>query len=1066
MRKVLHFLIFFLTLSITYGQSWTKIQPSSVRNVGEKKIQPKNFLLLSISDSEINKILLQAPLESEGRRSSHTIKVMLADGFLDEFRIVQYSMMEAELAKQFPNFKTYIGTSINKAERSIRIDYTLNGFRAMVSEPGKRTYIDPYQTGDLATRIIYTKDDIDPNSNWRCLAETRISEAEHSADNRFAGDCKLRTLRLAVAATGEYTSFHGGTVAAGQAAIVTAMNRINGVFERDIATRMILVGNNSALVYTNGNTDPYSNANPNALLDQNVTNVNNVIGLGNYDIGHIFCTSDSGVAYRPSICKDWKAGGVTGQVNPTNDPFWIDYVAHEMGHQFGANHTQNNNCNRAATASMEPGSGSTIMGYAGICSPNVQNNSDDHFHAISISEMTSELGQVTCEQVIDIANNAPVMANLQNYTVPKSTFLVLEATATDADGDALTYCWEQMDPEVGPMPPQGGSSAGPLFRSISPTSSGKRYLPNISAIVANSNPTWEVLPSVGRTMNFRATVRDNSAGAGCTDEENLVITVDGSSGPFLASESISGSTRTAGEAFTYTWSVAGTNLSPVNCSNVDILLSTDGGLTYPTTVLANTPNDGTQEITLPSVSTSTARLMIKCADNIFFDINNANFTISGGGEIPGFTMSADPASGTSCNNGSIQYTINTSSIGGFNTPINLAVAGLPNGATITATENPIAPGNSSTITLANFGSNAGNFTISLTGTAGSESESVDYALSLVEAPAAPSLTSPSDNASGQPSEVTFTWAAAANATSYDLQIGTTSGASNSLDQNFTGTSVQVSGFAANTTYFWRVRSKNDCGDSAFTSDRSFTTAGPGTETCNTYMSTDVPKNIGVNDILEYTSTLTIPLNENITDIDVVSVIGTHSYISDLEFILRGPDNTEVTLFSEICGSESNFDVNFDDEASSASLPCPPTDGMSYQPSGSLSAFDTKSANGLWTLRLRDLYIDDSGSLSSWGLKVCYESTASCNLNVTSTNATGPASLMDAIECAEAGNTITINLPSNSVINLANNEVYIEKNLNITSTNPVYIDYQGSGSALRVKTNCILNLENVTLRQVP
>lgn len=1068
MHKAITLLLFFSFVSIVHSQNWTRIEPSSIRKSGERKIKPSAYLLARIDDADMKKKLWSSPSEHQGRiEKDQELRVMLSDGIIDVFTIREYEMMEEGLAAAFPDFKTFLGTSQVNPFRSIRIDYTLNGFRALISEPGKNTYIDPYQTGDLSSRIIYTRSDISEQGDWRCLVANKKPVAPESSSNRFAGDCKLRTYRLAVAATAEYTIFHGGSVAAGQAAIVTAMNRVNQVFEQDISVRMILVANNSNLVYTDAATDPYTNNSAGTLLNENITNLDNVIGNANYDIGHVFCTTDSGVAYTPSVCYNAsKGGGVTGQGSPVNDPFWIDYVAHEMGHQFGGNHTQNNDCNRASGAAMEPGSASTIMGYAGICSPNVQSNSDPYFHAHSIAEMTAHITGTSCANVVNISNTPPSINAVQNYTVPRSTFLVLEASATDNDGDALTYCWEQMDPEVGVMPPQSTNPVGPVFRSISPTASGKRYLPNLQAIIANTTPTWEVLPSVSRTMKFRATVRDHIASLACTDETNMTITVDGNSGPFLASEAISGVSFTGGQTLTYTWTVAGTNNAPVSCSNVDILLSTDGGLTYPTVVLANTPNDGSQSISIPAVSTTTARLMVKCSDNIFFDINNADFEISGGATSE-FAIATSPSSGAVCNNSSIQFALTTSATGGFSTPINLSASALPPGATAGFSINPVVPGSTSTVTLSNFGSQVGNYTIVITGQAGGITKTNNYELTLNPLPGVPTLTTPANNASNVSLDPALSWHASSNAVSYNVQVSTSIDFStNVLSYNENVAQANVTGLNSSTKYFWRVRAVNACGNSAFSSAFNFTTAGTTTEVCSTYSSEDVPKNIGVNNIIEHTSSLNIPLNQNITDLDLVNLEGRHTYIADLEFILRGPGATEVILFSGICSDQDNFDLNFDDAAASSTLPCPPIDGLVYQPAGQLSDFNGKNAGGEWTLILRDLYQDDEGMLNSWGLKVCYETTGGCDLTVTNTNPTGAASLLDAVGCAQSGNTITINLPANSIINLGENSLIINNNLNILSNNPVFLDYTAAGAAIEVKSGAQLKMENITIRQLP
>ncbi|MBK8427672.1 MAG: propanediol utilization protein, partial [Lewinellaceae bacterium] len=343
---------------------------------------------------------------------------------------------------------------------------------------------------------------------------------------------------LCRACTGEYTFYHGNTVAGAQAAMVTTMNRVNGVFEKDCAVRMIIIANNNSIIYTDAGTDPYSNGNPGAMIGQNQTNCDAVIGNANYDIGHLFGTNSGGLASLFSVCDNAdKARGVTGSGAPIGDPFDIDYVAHEMGHQFGANHTQyNNGCNRNNATAIEPGSASTIMGYAGICAPDVQLNSDAYFSTASLFEIRPFVATNGCETEVAIANVAPTVAPVSNYSIPISTPFVLTASATDPNG-SLTYCWEQIDAYSAPIQPMNPilstNTTGPMFRSFNPVTSPSRYFPAFADVLSNTNPMWEELPSIGRALNFRVTVRDNVATAGCTGEASNTVTTVAAAGPFV-----------------------------------------------------------------------------------------------------------------------------------------------------------------------------------------------------------------------------------------------------------------------------------------------------------------------------------------------------------------------------------------------------------------------------------------------------------------------------------------------------------------------------------------------------
>lgn len=369
------------------NQNQTLLQASSPMKTLPTVYQP--FQLKN--KPALRALMEEAPLrfsaEAEDPLYNVIIPLPMPDGTTANFKLLKFSVMAKGLSNNYPNIRSYTAIGIDDPSAMAKVDITPKGFHAMILSPGKgQIYIDPLVAAQDQYMSYHRKDFPSKGNGIECHVEGVINEIQEPSNNSLVpvGDCQLRQYRLALACTGEYAQFHddgddtnGDIIADVLAAMVTSMNRVNGVFEQDAGITMEIINNNNLLIFTNSATDPYSNGDGGAMLSQNQTTCDNTIGSANYDIGHVFSTGGGGVASLRSPCNNnRKAYGVTGQGNPIGDPFDIDYVAHEMGHQFGGNHTQNNNCQRS-NASVEPGSASTIMGYAGICTPNVQNNSED-----------------------------------------------------------------------------------------------------------------------------------------------------------------------------------------------------------------------------------------------------------------------------------------------------------------------------------------------------------------------------------------------------------------------------------------------------------------------------------------------------------------------------------------------------------------------------------------------------------------------------------------------------------------------------------------------------------------
>ncbi len=632
------------------GGLWQDVEASRLAAGDEQRVLKQGrYRTLEVDTSALTALLEEAPLEltDAARAKAVVLHLPLPRGGFGRFRIEEAPIMEDALAAQFPEIRTYRGQGLDDPAATARLDWTPDGFHAMVLSGSGTFFVDPHAKGDRAHYVSYYKKDyrrrVAPEFRCEVTGETLSVYDEKPVGSVRAPGGTLQRYRLALAATGEYTAFHGGTVNAAMSAIATSVNRVSGVYERELAVRLVLVGNNSSIVYTNPDTDPYTNSNGSTMLGQNQSNLDSVIGSANYDMGHVFSTGGGGVAGLGVVCSNGnKARGVTGQSSPVGDPFDIDYVAHEMGHQFGANHTFNGttgSCggNRASSAAYEPGSGSTIMPYAGICgAENLQPHSDDYFHSKSLLEISAFLaaGGASCDQTSATGNTVPAVNAGTDFTIPQSTPFTLTATGSDADGDPLTFCWEEYDLGTA-APPNTDNGNRPIFRSFNPTTSTSRTFPKLADILSNTPAFGESLPTTTRTMTFRVTARDNRSGGGGFATDTMLLNVRTDAGPFAVTAPNTAVSWPAGSSQTVTWSVANTQAAPVSCANVRILLSTDGGNNFPTVLAASTPNDGSQTIVVPSTPTSTARIKVEAVGNVFFDISNADFTITpGGGNQP------------------------------------------------------------------------------------------------------------------------------------------------------------------------------------------------------------------------------------------------------------------------------------------------------------------------------------------------------------------------------------------------------------------------------------------------
>lgn len=582
----------------------------------------------------------------------HRLTLPLPDGKEVTFSLQPYDLLPADLAAKYPGIRTFKGHDEANPVETGRVDLGPQGFHAMFSHQGRMVFVDPLRNGE-GYAVYYQQD-----------AHSRLEEEADRVIGSKAGTLARQVLVdgnerkryvIAISAAGEYTQYHGGTVEAGLGAITTLLNRVNEVYQRDVAAEFQLASGNDTIIFTDATTDPFFNGDDpsgsglsDVDVNMQVQAVAQTQGLGAFDIGHVVNTGGGGLAGLGVLCTADKSAGMTGSSNPVGDAFFIDYVAHEIGHQFGADHTFNGttgSCgggNREASQAWEPGSGSSIMAYAGICGEeDLQANSLPYFHSKSIEQMRAHMATVSsCGTTQSLTNNAPQVAAGNDHVIPANTPFVLKGAGTDLDNDALSYTWEQIDlgTESFSVASMVDDGSRPLFRFVAPTSAPERTLPSLPSLLTNTLAKGEAWPATNRELNFRLTARDGKGGVSSDDMKIQVV----NTGKAFALTSPLVTPLAAGQTQTIDWDVAGTNAAPINCSKVDLYMTRDEGVNW-TLLAGGQPNSGSASVAIPAGSDGTARLKVACSDNLFFAISPLKLSVTqrvegggGGGGALGF----------------------------------------------------------------------------------------------------------------------------------------------------------------------------------------------------------------------------------------------------------------------------------------------------------------------------------------------------------------------------------------------------------------------------------------------
>ncbi|MBG9377799.1 fibronectin type III domain-containing protein [Panacibacter sp. DH6] len=868
---------------------------------------PTTFKLFDLNISPLKSDLFSVA----GNASGHRVVITLpnAKGELENFEMVEASNFDKKLQANFPEIRAFSGRSLSDKGATVKLSISPQGIQTMVFRTAtENEFIEAYSQ-DRKTYAVFKSQRTPGKLPWTCSTEdVKLTE---NIGNQVGGSgvtarsgANLKTLRLAQSVTAEYSNYFGATSSAQVGLVLAAINntltRCNGVYEKDLALHLNLIANTTSVIYYNASTDPYSAASTGAggAWNNELQNtLTAVIGEANYDIGHLFGATGGGgnAGCIGCVCTNGSKGkGFTSPNDgiPTGDNFDIDYVVHEVGHQLGGNHTFSHS-NEGTGVNKEVGSGITIMGYAGITTQDVAPHSIDIYHQASIAQIQANINTKTCPVTSTIVNSTPVVNPVSNYTIPISTPFALTGSATDADaGDILTYCWEQNDnastAQTGNSSRASATKAtGPNWITYPASTSPVRYFPNLNTILAGGTTTGpiaggdagvliEALSSVSRTLNFRLTVRDNApysstapVSVGQTQFTDMVVTVSNTSGPFTVTAPNTAVSWAGNSSQTITWNVANTTATPVSCANVKISLSTDGGLTFPTVLIASTPNDGSQAVTIPNTPTGTARIKIEAVGNIFFDISNANFTITAGaacGTATGLAASAITTSGATVSwsavSGATSYAVDYKAASS-STWINLSTAQTTTTADITG----LAEG-----TLYDW-----RVTATCTSGTGAPAAAQFTTTSTAICNAPTGLTSSAITSSG----ATVSWSAVSGAVSYAVDYKLNSSATwTSFSTAQTATSASLTGLSASSLYDWRVTTNCASGSSTASAAQFTTTAA--TSTCP-----------GIYDVSTNGTTSgapTIPFNTDIKGL--ISPSGDNDYY---KFVITNAGTITLTL---------------------------------------------------------------------------------------------------------------------------------------------------------------------------
>ncbi len=968
MRTNLYVLFFLVNVSLN-SQEWTLINSSEQPNGIEYNTKSTLFRIDPINFTDILKI--------EGK----TILNLPSHLFSEENLIVEtYQIFEENIAKKYHSIFTFKG---KKNHLSVYGSSGPSGLYLLVHDGPKTAFIEPTSTPSIyqyiqKSRLLKSNAQIlaqfqcntknEPSAVWEGKPYIKGNPRNQKAEN------DLYRYRLAMATTGEFGQAKGNTKIKVMEEIVKIINRVNAILERDLGVTLQLIDNTDTLFYLDGNSDPYTNGNTDELIKENPSVVNNIIKTTNYDIGHVFGTNSGGQAWLEGACGGQKAAGATGTFGPYSGNLFYIIVAHEFGHQLGATHAFNrcDDENESSITAYEPGSGSTIMCYAGAsnCGVNyIQNVNDEYFHVASIEQIRNftRLGSGNkCAEILPSDNTSPIATIISPPIthIPVGTPFELVGIGSDSENDNLSFCWEEFD--LGPKSTLGDPSGdSPLFRSFPPVDHGVRSFPRIIDLLNNKSDVNEIIPTYERNLRFRFTVRDNNSEVGLVDWDEIAFKTHGASGPFevdFANESIE---LAGGIHQLVNWRTAGTNSAPVSCQYVHIIMSYDGGLNFTDTLAFATENDGAEYVLFPQIDDAGLRLKIMAADNIFFDVSNANFSIKSIAE-PTYSISFSDNTVDLCSPGIISINVESIGINGFDQDIALNVFHQGTSLAVNLSNDTILPGAKASISFQSESINSSMLDV-VTVQAISLSDTITREINLIRTPSNFSgfkTTFPINGAENISSLPILEWVNNPDAEFYEVQLAQNPRFDSLISSDILADTFfkPVFSLNENSIYYWRVKPINSCAAGNFTKVSAFQTKNIN---CTEFISSDTPKT-GSRKI---ESVIKIDEEFPLVDINLPNMAGLFEFVGNIDAKLIHSDGTTITLFKDKCSNRSNFDLGFDDE-SSLEISCPLTDKNIHKPEEALSIFRASSSLGDWTLQINDNGGTTGGSITNWILQLC------------------------------------------------------------------------------------------------